>query len=110
MGEKEYPPAVRVHGVGCSEIKGMLLSRLPMSQIAIDYPNGSPHLACLSGGHRVGVIEVVEYPPHVYEGSSQCPADATKPLCAYCGGTHGVVDLLVLPPGVARDLPGRNHR
>jgi hypothetical protein len=110
MGQREYPPAVKVHGIGCAEVTGLLLSRLPMHQIARDHPNGSPHLACLSGGDTVGVIEVVEYPPHAYEESSQRPADASRPLCAYCGGTHGVLDALVLPPGVATGLPSTTHR
>lgn len=111
-GKREYPPAVRVHGLTCPEIKTVLLmlTRLPMAEIAKEYPNGEPHLACLSGGDEVGVIEVVEYPDHVYETSSVVYPDATKPLCAYCKGTHGPLDALVWPPGVARNLGSTNFR
>jgi hypothetical protein len=110
MTTYEYPPAVRVHGIDCIDVKNKAFTRLPLAQIAATYPNGSPHLSCLSFGHREGVIEVVDYPDHPYEESSQHPADATRPLCAYCSGTHGVADQLLLPPGVARNLPSTRHR
>ena len=104
---RDYPPAVRVHGLECPDIPAhLLLSRLPMAEIAKDYPNGEPHLRCLSGGDRVGRIEVIEYPPHDYEVSSQHPPDAPRPLCAYCKGTHGILDVLTLPTSVARGTPG----
>jgi hypothetical protein len=109
-GKRDYPPAVRVHGIDCLEIKGLLLSRLPAAEIVRQYPNGEPHHACLSPRDKVGVIEAVEYPGHAYEESSVFPPDATKPLCAYCKGTHGVLDRLILPPGVARDLGSTNFR
>lgn len=104
--KREYPPAVRVHGTGCPEIKSVLqtLTRLPLAMIAKDYPNGEPHHACLRRTDPEGVIEVVEYPPHPYEKSSIFPPDANKPLCSYCKGTHGLLDTLTLPPGVARNL------
>jgi len=103
-GKREYPPAVRVHGINCQEIEGLLLSRLPVPEIVCQYPNGERHQACLSPSASTGVIEAVEYRAHRYEKSSVCPPDATRPLCAYCKGTHGVLDLLILPPGVARGL------
>jgi len=109
-GKREYPPAVRVHGINCQDIKGLLLSRLAMTKVVHQYPNGTPHLTCLSGGDRFGVIEAVKYPDHAYEESSVFPQDATKPLCAYCKGTHGVIDRLILPPGVARGLGSTNFR
>jgi hypothetical protein len=109
-GKRDYPPAVRVHGIDCPEIKGLLLPRLAMTEIVQQYPNGTPHLVCLSGGDRVGVIEAVKYPDHAYKESSVSPPDATRPLCDYCKGTHGVLDQLILPPGVARNLGSTNFR
>jgi hypothetical protein len=105
-GKLDYPPAVRVHGVTCAEIKDRVpgLTRLSRAQILRDYPNGQPDLACLSPGDTVAVIEVVEYPPHRYEASTVVYPNATKALCRVCGGTHGTVDALILPPGVARNL------
>lgn len=100
-GKREFPPAVRVHHVDCAEIRGLLLARLPSAEIVRRYPNGAPHHACLSPCDAVGVIEVVEYPAHAYERSSVFPPDAVKPLCAYCKGTHGVLDRLILPSGFA---------
>jgi len=102
----DYPPAVRVHGVSCPEIRDRLpgLTRLSRAQILRDYPNGQPDLACLSPGDTVAVIEVVEYPPHRYEASTVVYPNATRALCGVCGGTHGTVDALILPPGVARNL------
>lgn len=100
-GTREYPPAVRIHGLNCPDIPPhILLSRLNAVEIAARHPNAEPHLRCLSGGDRVGRIEVVQYPPHRYEASSQHPADATRALCLYCKGTHGLLDDLILPPGV----------
>lgn len=107
---RDYPPAVRVHGINCPEVRHLLLTRIPMTQIVRDYPHGEPHQLCLSGGHREGVIEHVEYPPHPYEQSSQQPDDGRRPLCAYCKGTHAALDALILPPGVARNLPSTRHR
>jgi hypothetical protein len=111
-GRLDYPPTVRVHGVTCEEIKDRLpgLTRLSRAQILQYYPNGQPDLACLSPGDTVGVIEVVEYPPHGYEASTVVYPNATKPLCAVCGGTHGTVDALILPPGVARNLGSTHFR
>lgn len=97
-------------GVDAGTHRVFTLTRLPMAKIAEDSPNGEPHLACLSGGDKVGVIEVVEYPPHDYEASSVVYEDATRPLCAYCEGTHGPLDTLILPPGVARNLGSTNFR
>lgn len=111
MGERHYPPAVRVHGPSCPDIPAhVILSRLPAAQVAAQYPNGEPHLLCLSGGDRIARIEVVEYPPHGYEPSSVVYPDAVRPLCAYCKGTHGPAGGLILPPGVARDVPSTRHR
>ena len=109
-GQRDYPPAVRVHGPSCPDIKDMLLSRLPTLELAKQYPNAARHQRCLPLSAPVGVIEVVEYPEHRYEESSVRYPDATKALCSYCGGTHGVLDQLILPPGVARNLPSTRFR
>jgi hypothetical protein len=107
-GPRHYPPAVRVHGLTCPDIPAhIILSRLPVAEIVQRYPNAEPHMLCLSGGDRVGRIEVVEYPPHAYEQSSQFPKDAVRALCAYCKSTHGALDNLILPPGVALGVPGQ---
>lgn len=108
---RDYPPAVRVHGIACPDIPpATLLSRLPAATIARDYPNAEPHLLCLTGSAQVGRIEVVQYPPHDYQPSSVVYPDATRALCAYCKGTHGAADALILPPGVARGVPSTRHR
>lgn len=109
-GPRHYPPAVRVHGLTCPDIPAhIMLSRLPAAEIVQRYPNAEPHMLCLSGGDRVGRIELVEYPDHPYKPSSQHPADAIKALCSYCKGTHGPADHLYLPPGVAREVPSTQH-
>jgi hypothetical protein len=95
---REYPPSVIVHSPDCVDVRGRILARLPRADIIAQHPNGKPHHGCLTASAMVGVIEPIEYPPHDYEPSSQQPDDASKPLCSYCGGTHGVLDALILPP------------
>ncbi|GIF01114.1 hypothetical protein [Paractinoplanes rishiriensis] len=101
-GKREYPPAVVVHRPDCAELQGRLLSQLATAEIARQYPNGKPHHCYHMHHDAVGVVEPVEYPAHPYEESTVTYPDASRPMCRVCGGTHGVLDALVLPPGAAR--------
>ena len=94
---REYPPAVIVHRPDCQDLQGRQLPRLTTPEIARQHPNGKPHRCYHFHQNSVGVVEQVEYPPHSYEESSVMYADATKPLCGFCGSTHGVLDVLILP-------------
>lgn len=109
-GRHDYPPAVRVHGTNCAHMKGQLVIRLTRAEILRDYPNGEPHLSCISPAASEGVIEAVDYPPHPYERSSTFPEDATKALCGYCKGTHGTVAQITLEPGMARNVDSTKFR
>ncbi|MFC3992295.1 hypothetical protein [Actinoplanes siamensis] len=73
--------------------------------IARTYPHGRMHNCFHFMLQNRGVVEVVQYPPHPYEESTVVYDDAAMPLCAVCMGTHGVLDHLILPPGV-RSLRG----
>ncbi len=96
---RHYPPAVRVHGLACPDVADKILPREDMAVIARERPNAMPHLRCLSGGDRVGRIEIIAWPEHPYQPSSQRPKDAERPTCTFCHGTHGPADALLLPPG-----------
>jgi hypothetical protein len=103
--KREYPPAVLVHSESCSDVealrrRGTTLIPMITPAIARTYPNGRMHNCYHFTLQRRGVVETVQYPPHQYEESTVVYADATMPLCAVCMGTHGVLDRLVLPPGV----------
>ncbi len=103
--KREYPPAVLVHSESCPDAAtlrghGVTLTPMITPAIARAYPNGRMH-NCYHFTLQVrGVVETVNYPPHQYEESTVVYEDATMPLCAVCMGTHGVLDRLVLPPGV----------
>ena len=68
--------------------------------IAHQYPNGRMHSCYHFSLFPKGLVETMVYPPHAYEESSVLYADAARPLCAVCMGTHGALDSLILPPGV----------
>jgi hypothetical protein len=103
--KREYLPAVLVHSESCPDVAtlrghGVTLTPMITPAIARTYPNGRMH-NCYHFTLQVrGVVETVNYPPHQYEESTVVYEDATMPLCAVCMGTHGVLDRLVLPPGV----------
>lgn len=106
MTEKhEYPPAVLVHAESCPDVatlrrRGVTLIPMITPAIARTYPNGRMHNCFHFTLQNRGVVETVQYPPHPYEESTVVYDDATMPLCAVCMGTHGVLDRLILPPGV----------
>jgi hypothetical protein len=106
-GSREYPPAVLVHRPDCSDVAGLLLLRLPTAEIARQHPNGRMHDCYHFHQNSVGVVEVVQYPPHAYEPSTMVYADAVRALCGFCGGTHGVLDQLILPSHLASGVPGQ---
>ena len=108
VGSREYPPAVLVHRPDCPDVSGRRLPRLPTTEIAWQYPNGRMHICYHFHQNSIGVLEVVQYPAHEYEPSTVIYADATQALCGYCGGTHGVLDQLILPAGArAARSPGQ---
>ena len=65
---------------------------MPAISVARAYPHGKPH-RCLSGVYARGnggvIVETVAPEPHDYVASTIQPADATRPLCRTCRGTHG---------------------
>jgi hypothetical protein len=97
---REYPPAVLVHSPHCPDVRGRLLPTLPTATIARRYPNGRMHSCYHFTVQASGVAEPMEYPPHGYEASTVDYPGAARPMCRVCMGTHGVLDALVLPPGV----------
>jgi hypothetical protein len=108
-GSCEYPPAVLVHRPDCPDVAGLLLSRLPTAEIARQHPNGRMHGCYHFHQNSIGVVEVVQYPPHAYEPSTVVYPDAAlaRALCRLCGGTHGVLDQLILPGQRASGLQPR---
>jgi hypothetical protein len=96
---REYPPAVVVHAPGCADIRGRILPTLPTPEIARHYPNGRMHSCYHFTLQPTGVVESIEYAPHAYEQSTVRYPDAPRPCCTVCGGTHGTLDALILPPG-----------
>lgn len=106
---REYPPAVIVHRPDCPDIQGLLLPRLATTEVARRHPNGRQHHCYHFHQNSIGVVEQVEYPPHPYEESTVTYPDATRRLCGFCGGTHGVLDALALPPGARIVAPPRQE-
>ncbi|BCY07176.1 hypothetical protein [Actinoplanes sp. L3-i22] len=103
--KREYPPAVLVHAESCPDVATLRRRRvtlIPMITpvIAQTYPNGRMHNCFHFSLQSQGVVETVQYPPHSYEESTVMYDDAAIPLCTVCMGTHGVLDRLILPPGV----------
>lgn len=105
--KRDYPPAVIVHRPDCPDIVGRRLARQATAVIAHQHPNGKPHRCYHFHQNSVGVVEVVEYAAHAYEESTIDYPDATRRMCGFCGGTHGVLDALVLPPGARTVAPPR---
>ena len=104
-GKREYPPAVLVHSESCPDVvtlRGSGVTLIPMitPAIAHAYPNGRMHNCYHFTLQSRGVVETVLYPHHPYEESTVVYDEATMPLCSVCMGTHGVLDRLILPPGV----------
>lgn len=108
-GTRDYPPAVLVHRPDCLDVRGRLLPQLPTPEIARLHPNGKPHNCYHFHQNSIGIVEPVEYPAHPYEESTVTYSDATRPLCGYCGGTHGVLDALELPPDARTVSPPRQE-
>jgi hypothetical protein len=103
--KREYPLAVLVHSELCADVATLRqhgVTLIPMSTTAIahTYPNGTMHNCYHVRLQTRGVVETVQCPPHQYEESTVARDDATMPLCAVCMGTHGVLDRLVMPPGI----------
>jgi hypothetical protein len=94
----DYPPAVRVHRPDCPAVAGLILPQQATREIALQHPNGRPHSCYHVHKNAVGVVETVLYPPHNYLPSTHKQPDATRTMCEICGGTHGVLDSLLLPP------------
>ncbi|GIM94403.1 hypothetical protein [Paractinoplanes toevensis] len=100
MSEKrEYPPAPIVHHPRCTHVRDRQFPLAATLDIALEHPNGRRHDGFQPHQHSVGVVEQVQYLPHEYAESDQTFPDAVRPMCLHCGGTHGVLDALVLPPG-----------
>lgn len=104
-GQREYPPAVLVHAESCPDVaslraSGAVLLLMVTPSIARAYPNGRMHSCFHFTLQARGVVESVQYPPHAYEASTVTYPDASMPLCTVCMGTHGVLDHLILPPGL----------
>ena len=87
---RDYEP-VLIHAAGCPDAPEGPAS-VPAVSVAKAYPHGKPH-RCLSGAYARGnggvIVETVVTEPHVYVASTIQPADATRPLCRTCRGTHG---------------------
>lgn len=98
MTTRDYPPAVLVHVPACPDApRGLITQRTP--EIARTHPNGRMHHCYHFSVQARGVVETMVYPPHAYEQSTVTYPDATRPMCAVCGGTHGTLDALTLPDG-----------
>lgn len=113
---RHYPPAHQIHAPTCGSLPNGL-EILPTSQLAERYPNGVMHHCYHFHQNATGVAEQVFYPPHDYEASANFPADAVRPLCRSCRGTHedetqvavlAVVKPALVPAGAqSLVLPGR---
>ena len=104
MLRRDYPPAVLVHSEDCEDVislrrHGEILIPMATADIARAYPNGRMHSCYHFSLQARGVVQTMTYPPHAYEPSSVVYPDADRPLCAVCMGTHGTLDVLILPPG-----------
>ena len=87
---RDYDP-VLIHRATCPEApQGLLL--LTARSVAQAHPHGRPHRCLTNEMARSNcgvVIEQVTPEPHDYVESTIVPADATRPLCRICRGTHG---------------------
>jgi hypothetical protein len=90
---REYPPAHVIHEATCPDAPPGLLS-FRAHLIPAVHPNARAH-GCISPQTVANNREVVAEPgdagDHAYEPSDNRPADATRPLCRHCSGTHGEV-------------------
>lgn len=98
---RDYPPAHTIHEVDCTDAPAGLFP-FRVHNVPFAYPNARAHTACISHEtvrmNREVVAEPGDYEPHPYEASAERPADAARPLCRTCGGTHGdVLAELMLP-------------
>lgn len=118
MGERHYPPASLVHSPGCPALPKVDLQQLATRAIATAYPNAVMHNCYHFHRNSHGIVEPRTYPPHDYKPSTVAPADAVRPLCDTCRGTHegehvsGILTAtprLVPPPPATQSLllPGR---
>ena len=101
---REYPPAVLVHAEHCEDVislrrAGEMWIPTVTAEIARAYPNGRMHSCYHFTLQARGVVQTMTYPPHGYEPSTVTYPDAVRPLCQVCMGTHGALDVLILPPG-----------
>ncbi|MDT5032724.1 MAG: hypothetical protein QOC94_2895 [Actinoplanes sp.] len=101
---REYPPAVLVHAESCEDVINLRRHReilIPMATPAIAraYPNGRMHSCYHFSLQARGVVQTLTYHPHAHEPSTVIYPDAARPLCTVCMGTHGTLDVLILPPG-----------
>ncbi|SDT74474.1 hypothetical protein SAMN04489716_6993 [Actinoplanes derwentensis] len=106
MGLRDYPPAAQIHRPDCPGISQGTLPELTTAEIARSHPNAVMHNCYHFHQNTAGVVEPVVYPPHDYKPSTNKPADARRPLCATCRGTHG--DQQVEGAGLL--LPTRGQR
>lgn len=90
MGRREYEPAGVVHVADCAEAPAGRMFILRAA--ALRNSHDRPH-SCFTRAHAAAnaeiVIERVDYKTHAYVQSTIWPADATRPLCRTCRGTHG---------------------
>lgn len=99
---RHYPPAPLVHRPNCVKVADMPLRPMPTPDIVRRHPNARRHDCYQFHQNSMAVVEPVTYPVHSYRPSDVMYPDADKALCVVCGGTHGMLDALILPPGFHR--------
>ncbi|MEU4557032.1 hypothetical protein AB0F72_01485 [Actinoplanes sp. NPDC023936] len=96
---RDYPPGVVLHAPHCVEGGNSPAAAIDAAYEA--YPSRQLHF-CFGGMVPPGlmdahtlkeimpfvVVEQIEYGPHGYLQSAKWPADAVRPLCLKCQGTH----------------------
>jgi hypothetical protein len=106
MEFRDYPPAPQIHRPNCPGIPPGALPVLTTPEIARRYPNGVMHNCYHFKANPNGFVEPVVYPEHDYKPSTLKPADARRPWCGTCRGTHGAEQM----DGDGLLLPGQYQR
>ena len=101
MRIRDYPPGVVLHAPHCRDAGDGNAPGLGVRVAIAQYPI---HQFCYCTGNDPGnapyvVVEQIDFGIHLYVPSGTRPADATRPLCKTCRGTHGMLPAGLVIPG-----------
>ncbi|BAL85451.1 hypothetical protein AMIS_2310 [Actinoplanes missouriensis 431] len=118
---RDYPAGVVLHAPHC--VEGGNSPALPIDAAYEAYPSHQLHF-CFGGMVPAGlmdmhtlqeimpfvVVEQIQYGPHDYVQSEKWPADAVRPLCGKCQGTHEAARVQAPTPAGLPQRPKLDHQ